>query len=185
MQTVTRLLASAAVTAILALLAVFYPMPLWNLLFVFTAFITVSTGIRWLYVRLGGTGGFGWLERGWAVAVTFTFITFTRLFFRSGSNLDPAVANETAWQIARNMVTQIGSTWNADAGEVIAAYRNVFSLFVLGMLIHWLPERLKRRYRIVFARLPLPLIWTSVVITVFIVYQFVTAEMQPFIYFQF
>lgn len=185
MRTDIRLLASAAVTAVLILLAVFYPMPLWNLLLVFTAFIMVSTGIRWLYARLGGTGGFGWLERGWAVAVTFTFITFTRLFFRSGSNLDPAVANETAWQIARDMVTQIGSTWNADAGEVIAAYRNVFLLFVLGMLIHWLPERLKRRYRIVFARLPLPLIWASVIITVFVVYQFVTAEMQPFIYFQF
>ncbi|MDE7378227.1 MAG: MBOAT family protein [Paraprevotella sp.] len=185
MQTGIRLLTSAAVTAVLILLAAFYSMPLWNLLLVFAAFITVSTGIRWLYNRFGGAGGFGWLERGWAVAVTFTFITFTRLFFRSGSNLDPAVANETAWQIARDMVTQIGSAWNADAWEVIAAYRNVFLLFVLGMLIHWLPERLKRRYRIVFARLPLPLIWASVVVTVFVVYQFVTAEMQPFIYFQF
>ena len=33
--------------------------------------------------------------------------------------------------------------------------------------------------------MPLPLMAAVVVLTVFIAYQFVTAEMQPFIYFQF
>ncbi|MBQ2107361.1 MAG: MBOAT family protein, partial [Bacteroidales bacterium] len=50
-----------------------------------------------------------WLGTVWAIAQTFTFITFTRLFFRSGSNLDPATANQVAWETARNMVSQIGS----------------------------------------------------------------------------
>jgi len=53
------------------------------------------------------------------------------------------------------------------------------------MVIHWLPDNWKRRYRIWFARMPLPLMAAVVVLTVFIAYQFVTAEMQPFIYFQF
>lgn len=180
-----RLLVSLAVTGGLVLLAMCCPTPLWNLLSVFMAFIAVSACVRWTYARCGGSGHFTWLERAWSIAVTFTFITFTRLFFRSGSNLDPAVANETAWQIARNMVAQIGSQWNANVLDIIVAYKNVFLLFVLGMLIHWLPERMKRRYRIVFARLPLPVIWLCVVLTVVVVYQFVTAEMQPFIYFQF
>ena len=113
------------------------------------------------------------------------FITFTRLFFRSGSNLDPAIANETAWRIATEMVNQMGTAWNANVGDIILAYDKVFALFALGMVIHWLPDNWKRRYRIWFARMPLPLMAAVVVLTVFIAYQFVTAEMQPFIYFQF
>ena len=119
------------------------------------------------------------------MGVTFVFITFTRLFFRSGSNLDPAIANETAWRIATEMVNQMGTAWNANVGDIILAYDKVFALFALGMVIHWLPDTWKRRYRIWFARMPLPLMAAVVVLTVFIAYQFVTAEMQPFIYFQF
>ena len=48
----------------------------------------------------------------WSTLLTFVFISFTRLFFRSGSNLDPAEANEIAWQTASLMVGQIGSHWD-------------------------------------------------------------------------
>ena len=82
----------------------------------------------------------------WSVIVTFTFITFTRLFFRSGSNLDPAVANETAWNIATSMMTRIGTEWTVNPLDVIPAYWKVFLLFCIGMAIHWIPERMKRRY---------------------------------------
>ncbi|MBR6440692.1 MAG: MBOAT family protein, partial [Bacteroidales bacterium] len=61
----------------------------------------------------------------------------------------------------------------------------VFIVFALGMVIHWLPERFKRRYRLWFAQLPLWLMIPAVVLGVFIVYQFITADLQPFIYFQF
>ena len=121
----------------------------------------------------------------WSVLVTFTFITFTRLFFRSGSNLDPAVANETAWNIATSMMTRIGTEWTVNPLDVIPAYWKVFLLFCIGMAIHWLPERMKRRYRYSFAKLPLPIMIAVCALAVFIIYQFVTAEMQPFIYFQF
>ena len=66
-----------------------------------------------------------------------------------------------------------------------ALYQQRPVVFALGMVIHWLPDNWKRRYRIGFARMPLPLMAAVVVLTVFIAYQFVTAEMQPFIYFQF
>lgn len=185
MAVARRLVVSAMVTLVLWGLSVYAPAALWNLLLVFMLFITVSMLVRWLYGLTGCRYTFGWLEHAWAILVTFVFITFTRLFFRSGSNLDPAVANETAWGIARDMVFRIGSAWNADVLSVVAAYRNVFLLFVVGMLIHWLPARWKRRYRIMFARMPLPVMCVVVICTVFLVYQFVTAEMQPFIYFQF
>jgi len=64
-------------------------------------------------------------------------------------------------------------------------YRNVFVLFLLGMIIHWLPENWKRRYRLAFAALPLPVMSLVCILAVLIIFQFVSAEMQPFIYFQF
>ena len=53
------------------------------------------------------------------------------------------------------------------------------------MIIHWLPDRFKRRYRLWFAAMPLWLMAVVVVATVFVVYQFITADLQPFLYFQF
>ncbi len=193
-----RALAVSVVTLVLAVLVHFAPAALWNVLFVFAAFICLSAWIRWAYdatlarhYALDPTCSSllprltPHLGRAWSIAVTFTFITFTRLFFRSGSNLDPAVANQTAWRIATEMVEAIGTRWNTAVWPICMAYHRVFLLFLLGMIIHWLPTRLKRRYRLTFASMPLPLIYLAVVATVFIVYQFVTAEMQPFIYFQF
>ena len=77
------------------------------------------------------------------------------------------------------------SNSNVNVLDVLWGYHNVFLLFVIGMVIHWLPVKLKRRYRLTFASLPLPAMGAIVVVAVFFIYQFVTAEMQPFIYFQF
>ena len=127
-----------------------------------------------------------WLSRAWDIFQTFVFITFTRLFFRSGSNLDPALANEEAWNTAKNMVNQIGGHWDLSLiPSMIAAHWQVLVLFVAGMIIHWLPERFKRRYRICFAKLPLAVMALVVALIVFFFCQFITADLQSFIYFQF
>ena len=171
--------------------------PMLNLFWVWATALWVGTLIRYIYwwiERLGNIGIAGtprvtivrWTSRAWSVLQTFVFITFTRLFFRSGSNLDPATANQEAWETAKNMVAQIGGAWN---NSVIPAflweYRNVVILFVLGMVIHWLPNRVKRWYRVQFCMLP-TWMWIVIVVAVVIgVYQFVTADLQAFIYFQF
>lgn len=122
----------------------------------------------------------------WNTFLTFIFISFTRLFFRSGSNLDPAEANEVAWRTATQMVERIGGRWNFEQiPSIVQNYAAVFVVFLLGMVIHWLPERFKRRYRLWFANMPLWLMLIVVVVGVFVVYQFITADLQPFIYFQF
>jgi D-alanyl-lipoteichoic acid acyltransferase DltB (MBOAT superfamily) len=127
-----------------------------------------------------------WLGTAWSVFQTFVFITFTRLFFRSGSNLDPAEANREAWKTAKNMVAKIGGDWDFSLiGTMIYEYRAVFALFVLGMIIHWLPEHFKRRYRLWFAAMPLWAMAIVCVIAIFIIYQFISADLQAFIYFQF
>ena len=175
----------SAVTAGLGAAHWLAPAPVWNLLFVWAAILWTGTLVRFIYHLFHGRG-FRSLGYVWGVVQTFTFITFTRLFFRAGSNLDPATANEVAWQTARRMVHQIGSAWDWSlVPQICAQYWRVFGLVILGMAIHWLPARWKRWYRINFAMLPLPVMALAVVAVVFLVYQFITADLQAFIYFQF
>lgn len=181
----TRVLITTATVILLFSLQHFHPMGMWNVLLAFMLFLMVSMWVRLLYNLLGFKASFSWLEHAWSILVTFTFITFTRLFFRSGSNLDPATANQTAWDTATKMIHSIGTQWSVNILDVMSAYHRVFILFALGMIIHWLPTNLKRRYRLSFAMLPLPIICLAAICAVFFVYQFVTAKMQPFIYFQF
>ena len=187
-------------------LALFTHYPVWNLFFVWTLILLAGTLARWgfvlyrqkhpllpqlnpltlVYEETVEPEFVHWFSRAWDIFQTFVFITFTRLFFRSGSNLDPALANEQAWNTAKNMVNQIGSAWDLSLVPAMAwQHRTVLLLFVAGMIIHWLPERFKRRYRIVFARLPLG--WMAVVVVIIVVFffQFITADLQSFIYFQF
>jgi len=186
MSWLARTIIVSAVTGFTLYLKIRYGNPIFNIFFVWMSAIFIVTWIRFIYHLTGCTKGFKTLGNVWAVLLTFVFITFTRLFFRSGSNLDPAVANEVAWSTAKNMVSQIGSHWNLSIiPDIIANYWKVFALIVFGMIVHWLPERFKRWYRINFALLPLPVMVLAVVIIVVILYQFVTADAQPFIYFQF
>lgn len=180
-----RLIVASGIFVILFVLTLLYPTPLCSLLLVFMLLVLLGAAIRYLYKKSKCQSDFSWLERSWAIFITFVFISFTRLFFRSGSDLDPAVANEKAWKTASDMVTQIGSSWNVNIFDVISEYSVVFALFVIGMIIHWLPDRLKRRYRMAFAQLPIYAIGAIVVIAVFVAYQFMSSEMKPFIYFQF
>ena len=180
-----KMLYITIITAALCAVRHFYPLPIWNLLTVWMLVIFAGTIVRYVYHLCKGQKGqkLGYV---WGVIQTFVFITFTRLFFRSGSNLDPETANLEAWNTAKNMVNQIGSKWNtAVIPDIIANYWEVFILIILGMIIHWLPSRWKRWYRINFALLPLPVMLLVVVAAVFVIYQFITADMQAFIYFQF
>ncbi len=180
-----RMLCISVLTLALGAFCIFAPAPVWTLLFVWAAALWLGTAVRFVYHLCGGQGCLR-LGYVWGVAQTFVFITFTRLFFRSGSNLDPASANEVAWRTARDMVQQIGSAWKWELiPQICGEYWKVFALVIAGMVIHWLPTRWKRWYRLNFALLPLPVMAVVVVAVVFIVYQFITADLQAFIYFQF
>ena len=163
-------------------------LPVWRLFAVWAAIIWVVTAGRYIYYLCQGAENklTKALGAAWAILQTFTFITFTRLFFRSSSNLDPATANEVAWETAKNMVNQIGGAWtNAVILPFLWEFRWVVAMFVAGMVIHWLPTNWKRRYRLAFSAMPLWLMVGIVCLAIVVIYQFVTADMQPFIYFQF
>jgi len=150
-------------------------------------------GASWMFVIWGGLNGIGLLiYKGWsrispwgksahwfahlqAVAITFTFITFTRFWFRGESLED-----------VNDMFHQIGNDFGwALMGDVLYGFRHVMLVMLAGFVIHWLPERTKQWYRERFIALPL---WAMALVcaaVVLVVYQTVTAEMVPFIYFQF
>lgn len=173
-------------TILLAVAHYYFNSPLTIILLFFVVAVDIATTIQLIWTSCGCESKFGnYAAHVWAVLFTFVFISFTRLFFRSGSNLDPAIANEVAWNTATQMVTQMGSAWNANIMPIISAYDKVFLLFIAGMAIHWIPARFKSRYRFAFASLPLPVMALFSIVVIFIVWQFTAADMQPFIYFQF
>ncbi len=201
-----RMAVMTAITVGLVIGHHFYPAPLMNLAYVWFLILWCGTAIRYGYhlyqsfsvavLQRSGLSVSAVLQRSgrvaealgnaWAIAQTFAFISFTRLFFRSSSNLDPALENEQAWKTAKEMVGQIGGAWNSSIiPDFLWEYRYVMIAFVVGMIIHWLPTRWKRWYRMNFAMMPTWVIMLASVIAVAVVYQFITAEQQPFIYFQF
>lgn len=150
-------------------------------------------GSSWLFIIWGGLNGIGlvihklWLKispfknshsfaiKALCVLVTLSFISFTRIFFRSDS-LD------TVNLIFDRITNHLGLELILD---VILGYWVVFMVIAIGYLIHWIPEHRKQAYRERFAGLPLPAMAGTVVVAVFCIYQLISGEMQPFIYFQF
>jgi D-alanyl-lipoteichoic acid acyltransferase DltB (MBOAT superfamily) len=116
-----------------------------------------------------------WHNRAISTAVTLTFITFTRVWFR-GENPEKS----------KIMLQQIGN--QMDWGRAPAILSELWLVFVVmgaGYLIHWIPEDWKERYRMAFIRLPL-IGKAAVGAGVFVlIYQVMSADLQPFIYFAF
>lgn len=150
-------------------------------------------GSSWLFIIWGGLNGLGivlhkiWLkvspfkkEVEWPVKmgfvlVTLTFISFTRIFFRSDSM-------ETVGQIFDRL-------WNHFSLDlcfkVLAGYQQVVWVLIIGYAIHWVPERYKEMYRKRFSALTWPVMALVAFVLFVIAYQFRSGELQPFIYFQF
>ncbi|MGZ3920416.1 MAG: MBOAT family O-acyltransferase, partial [Bacteroidia bacterium] len=107
--------------------------------------------------------------------VTLTFISFTRIFFRSPD-----------MQTVNMLFYRINNFFGAgQLLEVVWGYKFVFGLMLAGYLIHWIPERFKQKYRGWFAHQNYIVMGAIAVIIIFLSYQLMSGEMQPFIYFQF
>lgn len=150
-------------------------------------------GSSWMFVLWGGLNGLGiviykfwkkvspyensthWLANTWKIFFTFTFITFTRIWFRGES-----------MQGTHELLTQVGTNfaWSM-VPSMIINYWKVFVLMIFGLVVHWLPDTIKVKYRDWFINRPLYQKIGIAVIVIFIIYQSVSAGLQPFIYFQF
>ncbi|MEY2753051.1 MAG: hypothetical protein RLZZ570_997 [Bacteroidota bacterium] len=149
-------------------------------------------GASWNFVVWGGLNGLGlvsyklwsrlrpyradgWLVRGLGVALTLVFITFTRIWFRAPD-----------WDTAIAMLDQLTTAWDlAPSMAMLQAWWRPAAVLAVGFGIHWIPERYKDQYRSRFAQMH-PALWgLAGVVAVLLAYQFMAAESQPFIYFQF
>lgn len=150
-------------------------------------------GASWKFVIWGGLNGLGilaykywrrispWekldnrLTVVWKILLTFTFITFTRLYFRGES-----MEHISGWynQVATNM------DWG-NALSVLNQYRIVFLVMLAGYVTHWLPVKAKSAIENIYSKSPFGLKVIYGVATGIICYQAYSASFQPFIYFQF
>ncbi|MEO1053718.1 MAG: MBOAT family O-acyltransferase [Bacteroidota bacterium] len=150
-------------------------------------------GSSWNFVVWGGLNGIGlvvyklwkkispwndkskWYFRAWGVLITLVFITFTRTWFRS----------ET-WDGAMLMLNRIAYHFQPEViPDVLTAYKYVFLVMLGGYIIHWLPSPLKLWYQQKFVLFPMPVKIGAAMLTVFFIYQILSADLQPFIYFAF
>lgn len=150
-------------------------------------------GASWNFVIWGGLNGLGlvfykywkkispfrnknhWLVRVYAITLTFAFITFTRIYFRA-KDMDTVA----------KMWDRICHNFRADLiGDILWGYKYVFLSMLVGFIIHWLPSRIKSRYRMLFIQLPNGAKVAVAVLTIFVIIQFISSDLQPFIYFQF
>ena len=149
-------------------------------------------GASWNFMVWGGLNGLGllahkqwsrirpyrvegWMLRGLGVLITLLFITFTRIWFRAPD-----------WSTAMSIVNQLSTGWNVIPSlTMLAAWWRPALILAMGFAIHWIPERHKAWYRDRFANLNPFLLAVLSLGAILLAYQFMAAESQPFIYFQF
>ena len=166
-------------------------------------------GASWNFVLWGGLNGLGiviyklwkkispwkdkftWLSKIWGIIITFNFVTFTRIWFRTGSinswdQMDESHNIISEWFTANEILNQLffNFQWNL-AFEVVSVYKNVFIVIGIGFLIHFIPEKWKRCYREAFATSSVVIQLLIGFMAVFFMYQIASTSLQPFIYFQF
>lgn len=107
--------------------------------------------------------------------LTFHLVCFSWIFFRAES-----------MQTATEVIHQIYANFHPEVFfQFIIGYKMVFSLMLLGYVLHFTSHRMERRFQIFFTRTHF--IWQAAIILLLIVVviQMRSAEIQPFIYFQF
>jgi alginate O-acetyltransferase complex protein AlgI len=150
-------------------------------------------GASWTFLIWGGLNGIGivvykfwkkispyensnhWLATLWKIFLTFNFITFTRIWFRGES-----------MQGTMDLLNQVGTNFGWEhLPSMATSYWKVFMVMMLGFVLHWLPYASKDKLMNRFIDTPIYAKILLSALVVFIIYQSVSADLQPFIYFQF
>ena len=150
-------------------------------------------GSSWNFVTWGTLNGVGlvvyknwkkispWADKSKAynkaigLVLTLVFITFTRAWFRSPT-----------WEGAVRILSKIPSDFGWDAvGEVLLANWKFYVVLILGYLIHWIPSAHKEKMRQWVSAASVWTLFLLSVAAIAVIYQILSAEVQPFIYFAF
>jgi D-alanyl-lipoteichoic acid acyltransferase DltB (MBOAT superfamily) len=116
-----------------------------------------------------------WVVRIIGVLITFHIWAFSMIFFRAQS-----------YEIAFDMINQIFNYFNGEVFyQFIQASPVVFGLIVIGFITHYLPLSWEMKMKDMLAKMP---DWQRafiLAVVIWLVAQFKSADIQPFIYFQF
>lgn len=107
--------------------------------------------------------------------LTFHFVCFCWIFFRASSI---EAAGEMINQILLHLNPQV-------LFDFIVGYKGVVFLMVIGYVLHFLPRKIEFQFQKTVTDLPLALKAVWMVAIILLVIQTQSAEIQPFIYFQF
>jgi D-alanyl-lipoteichoic acid acyltransferase DltB (MBOAT superfamily) len=147
-------------------------------------------GASWNFVFWGAMHGIGlMLDKFWlslklsqtrlmkviGLIVTFHFVSFLWIFFRAP---DFQQAGQILHQIFYNFNGLLVLEW-------FKGYRLTGILILLGYLLHWLPRRFDLSMDRFIKAVPIPVQSLLVALVIWLMYQSRTADIQPFIYFQF
>ena len=150
-------------------------------------------GASWNFVTWGTLNGIGlvvyknwkkvspwadkkkWYNRAIGLLLTLSFITFTRAWFRAPT-----------WDGAIELLTKITNDFGMDTvAGVISGNWKFFTVMLIGYIIHWIPSRYKTHMQDKVAHAPVWILYVLVMVSTLVIYQILSAEVQPFIYFAF
>jgi alginate O-acetyltransferase complex protein AlgI len=121
-------------------------------------------------VRSGRT----WVKIFFAI-ITFHFVCFCWVFFAANDM-------HTGW-------VMLGQIFNhfyfSNMVETVLGYYNIYLVLLFALITHVLPVKWKETYTQAFIRIPDYMKVIVMIITAFLLYQVLSADIQPFIYFQF
>jgi D-alanyl-lipoteichoic acid acyltransferase DltB (MBOAT superfamily) len=116
-----------------------------------------------------------WYNRALGIFITLNFITFTRLWFRGENTVKvmemmKQIRYKFQWETIPSVITEFAPVW---------------IMMLLGYIIHWLPSTWKTVYREAYIKSPIA-VKVLIGFGVFtMLYQVLSSELQPFIYFAF
>lgn len=113
----------------------------------------------------------------WKIFLTFSFITFTRIWFRLMEDDAPAALLDRVWNHFDYSYQALELVW--------WKFRAPLIVMMIGLTIHWLPGQIKVAYYKLFTKMPIVLQVVAVTIIIALMYQAMTGESKAFVYFQF
>lgn len=118
------------------------------------------------------------MKRGWRIAgifVTFHLVCLGWIFFRAR---DVGTGADILEQVFTNFDISL-------IPNIITGYWEIFAMMLVGYVAHFTPRRLQERACDAVIRNPLAVNALLIVVIIWVVMQVKSADIQPFIYFQF
>lgn len=107
--------------------------------------------------------------------ITFNFIAFAWILFRADN-----------FSTASEIINQIFGSFDFSViPDVITGYKEVFLIIFIGYILHFIPEKTVSLTENIIVRSPLILKAVYIVIALWLIVQMKSADIQPFIYFNF